>query len=951
MEKIFKKTKLKVLYFAIILFAFSDKSDAQVVSVSPEFPSITDTITITFNASQGNAALNNFTGDVHIHTGVINRFSGNETDWNFIKRIWSEVDSTTKMQSLGNNLYRITFRPTQFYGFGTTEPVRQIACIFRNFAGNLVGKNADNTDIFIPVYRSGYSGAIVSPVERVKHVAQGGSFTFKVRMKENSFINIFRDNQLISQVQNSQEASAFIPCNSPGKFWLKYVAQSGLNTFTDSIYYVVRPQFVPQDPPSFVREGINYLPGDTSVIFMLRAPWKDHVYVIGDFNDWETDPQFLMNRANDGESYWLRVDGLTPQQEYRMQYLVDDKIRIGDPWSEKILEQGSDNQINPVIYPNLIPYPNGRTIEKVTVFQTAEPEYNWDVTNFQRPDNRDLVIYECLVRDFVNRHDYKSIIDSIKYFKELHINAVEFMPVQEFEGNNSWGYAPTYFTAIDKYYGPREKLKELIDTLHKNGIAVLFDVVFNHAFGQSPYAKLWWDEGNARPANDNPYLNPIAKHPFNVGFDFNHESPYTKFFMDSVISYLVTEYNIDGYRFDLSKGFTQVDSGDDVGAWSAYDQSRVNLLERMKNVAWSRHPGIYLILEHLGTQAEEAALAGMGFMLWGKGTYEFSQAAMGYEAGSDFNYAINYQQRGFAFHNLVGYAVSHDEERIMYTVTNFGNSNGNYNTRQLRTALERCGQFVPFLLLNPGPKMWWMFDELGYDVSINFGGRTAPKPIRWWEYINQVDRLRLYRTYGAFSKLKISHPSYRTSNFTMNTWGKEKQMYINDESMKTVVLGNFDVVPRDVFTGFHNTGTWYDYITGQPLNVTDVNMTINLAPGKYRVYTSQQMPVPDMTLITNSIVEQESKSFNATVYPNPVEWETTISFYLSENEKTNIRIFDLRGNLVKTLVDDSSMMGYQNIEWDATNNTGQRVANGLYLYEIISGKSISTGKISVQSPY
>jgi 1,4-alpha-glucan branching enzyme len=195
---------------------------------------------------------------------------------------------------------------------------------------------------------------------------------------------------------------------------------------------------------------------------MLRAPWKNHVYVLSDLNDWQVDLNFLMKRANDGERYWLQVNGLTPQTEYRMQYYVDDHIRIGDPYSEKVLEQGSDNAINPLIYPNLIPFPTGKTVEKVTVFQTAEPEYNWQVTNFQKPDSRDLVIYECLVRDFVNRHDFKSIIDSIKYFKNLHVNAVQFMPVQEFEGNNSWGYSPTYFTAIDKYYGPREKLKELV---------------------------------------------------------------------------------------------------------------------------------------------------------------------------------------------------------------------------------------------------------------------------------------------------------------------------------------------------------------------------------------------------------------------------------------------------------------------------------------------------------
>jgi len=935
----------KLIFILLVTVSFAK---AQVVTVSPAFPGITDTITITYNASQGNAALNNFNGDVYIHTGIVNNFSGRPSDWSFIKRIWSEVDSTCKMTSIGNNQYQITFRPTQFYGFGTTEKVRSLGMIFRNLAGSLVGKNADNSDIFVPVFKAGYSAAITSPVEQAKSATLGETFQFKVKTKQNSFINLFRNNQIIVQISSGTEATAIINCNASGKFWLKYTAQSGANSTTDSIYYVVRPAFVAQDPPQGIREGINYLPGDTSVVFLLRAPWKDHIYLIGDFNDWQVDLDFLMKRANDGESYWLQVNGFTPQTEYRMQYFVDDHIRTGDPYSEKILEQGSDNAINPIIYPNLIPYPVGKTVEKVTVFQTAEPEYNWQVTNFQRPDSRDLVIYECLVRDFVNRHDFKSIIDSIKYFKDLNINAVEFMPVQEFEGNNGWGYGPTFFTAIDKYYGPREKLKELIDTLHRNGIAVIFDVVFNHAFGQSPFAKLWFDDGNARPAQDNPYLNPVAKHPFNVGYDFNHESGYTKFFMDTVIDYLVSEYNIDGYRFDLSKGFTQVDSGDDIGAWSNYDQTRVDLLARMKNVAWAKHPGIYLILEHLGSGVEESTLANMGFMLWGKGTSEFSQAAMGFETGSNFNYALNYQSRNFSFHNLVSYAVSHDEERIMYTVRNFGNSSGTYNTRTLPTALERNAQFVPYLLLTPGPKMWWMFDELGYDVSINFGGRTAPKPIRWWDYINQVDRLRLFKTYAAFSKLKISNESYRTSNFFMSTGGKEKQLYINDATMKTVVIGNFDVVTRDVFTGFPNAGTWYDYMTGQSLNVTDISMKVNLAPGKYKVYTSAQQPVPDMTLITNGIQEVSITTLASSAYPNPFEYETTISFNLDSPTKTTIKIYDITGKVVTALVDGTNLFGAQNIEWDGSNQFGQKVSDGLYLYEINSGNKIATGKLSVQ---
>ena len=137
-------------------------------------------------------------------------------------------------------------------------------------------------------------------------------------------------------------------------------------------------------------------------------------------------------------------------------------------------------------------------------------------------------------------------------------------------------------------------------------------------------------------------------------------------------------------------------------------------------------------------------------------------------------------------------------------------------------------------------------------------------------------------------------------------------------------------------------------MTGQSLQVNDVNMTINLAPGKYKVYTTAQQPVPDMTLVTNGIQQISVENFASSVYPNPFEYETTISFNLDSPSRTTLKIYDITGKVVTTLADGLDMFGAQNIEWDGTNLFGQKVSNGLYLYEINSGNRISTGKISVQ---
>ena len=57
------------------------------------------------------------------------------------------------------------------------------------------------------------------------------------------------------------------------------------------------------------------------------------------------------------------------------------------------------------------------------------------------------------------------------------------MPFNEFEGNDSWGYNPDFYFAPDKYYGPKNTLKEFIDSCHSKGIAVIMDIALNHSFG------------------------------------------------------------------------------------------------------------------------------------------------------------------------------------------------------------------------------------------------------------------------------------------------------------------------------------------------------------------------------------------------------------------------------------------------------------------------------------
>src|SRR5688572_394769 len=149
------------------------------------------------------------------------------------------------------------------------------------------------------------------------------------------------------------------------------------------------------------------------------------------------------------------------------------------------------------------------------------------------------------------------LIDMLFYFKKLGINAIELMFVMEFNGNESWGYNFTFMFALDKYYGTKNKFKEFIDKCYQIGIVVIFDIVMNYQDVFNMFVIFDFDFINFKLIVYNLMFNVIVIYLFSVFFDLNYDSSYMKNYLDIVNYYWLKEYKIDGYQFDLSKGFTQ----------------------------------------------------------------------------------------------------------------------------------------------------------------------------------------------------------------------------------------------------------------------------------------------------------------------------------------------------------------------------------------------------------
>lgn len=901
---------------------------SQVITTQPVFPNVDDTVTIIYDATEGNGALTGIS-PVYAHTGVITTNSTSPTDWKYVQGQWGTPDPDVLMTDLGNNRHSITYHIRSFYGIPASDSVLEMAFVFRDAAGNTVGRAFDGSDIFVPVYDTSLHAKIVTPTGGPVFKNPGDQIFIYGASSKSASLALYENGNLLAQATGDSIGYTLnVAQTGRNEIVLEVATTQGAvyDTFT---YIVNGPANVAPLPPG-IQDGINYT-SDTTAILSLYAPQKDFVHVIGDFNNWTIDPAYRMNETPAGDRYWITLTSLTPGVEYAFQYVVDGRLTIAEPYADKVLDPWNDQYISNSTYPNLKPYPEGKATGIVSVLQTGQQAYQWATDTFQPPAKTDLIIYELLIRDFLAAHDYATLIDTLDYLQNLGVNCIELMPVMEFEGNISWGYNPSFYFAPDKYYGPENDLKRFIDTCHSRGIAVVLDMVLNHAFGQCPLVQLYWDAANNRPAPNSPYFNTVAKHDFNVGYDFNHESAATKAFSKRVLAYWLTEYRFDGYRMDLSKGFTQKNTLGDVAAWGQYDASRIAILKEYADLVWSVDSDAYFILEHFADNNEEKELANYGMMLWGNIHGAYKQIGLGYANGSNFSWAYH-GTRGWNDPHAVAYMESHDEERQMYEILQYGNSSGNYDIQDLNTGLSRINLASTLFYTIPGPKMLWQFGELGYDVSIDVNGRTGPKPIRW-NYLDVPGRLKIYKVKRALIALRNGHEVFRSGQVALGTSGMVKRIKLSHATMNVVVLGNMDVTLQTGDPAFQHTGWWYEYFTGDSINVTNLNMPINLQPGEYRIYTDKRLPVPD-TYAPVGMEEDLTLQFNTSTikaFPNPARGQTQIVLSLDQARKVAVRIIGPGGqNIAHLQAPEVMPSGQHHWRWNLQSDNNRPVSNGMY---------------------
>jgi 1,4-alpha-glucan branching enzyme len=879
------------------MFLISVSLYGQVVRTEPAFPTENDSVTVIFDASKGNGGLANYAGDIWAHAGVITNLSTQPSDWKYVVAGWAVNTPKAKMKSLGNNLWELKIGPSvrSWYGVPAAEKIQKLAFVFRDATGSKTGKNSDGSDIFADIFDAGLNVSFVKPDKEFIAVDPSSAIDIQVASTNADSVSLLSDGIRITSGAGNT-LNYVLTAATAGYHRVEVNAYGKGLVVTDKFNYLIKGAAIVAELPAGVKDGINYI-DDHSVVLVLFAPLKEFVFVIGSFNNWAISESFLMKKTPDGLRYWLSVDSLQAAREYQFQYLVDGEINIADPYSDKISDPWNDGYIDSKTYPELITYPAGKTTQAVSVIQTAQSPYVWKTSGFTPVPKQKLIIYELLVRDFMEAHSFTALIDTLDYIKNLGINAIELMPVSEFEGNDSWGYNPSFYFAVDKYYGPKNTFKAFVDAAHQKGIAVIMDMVLNHSYGQSPLARLYWDAQNSRPAANNPWYNQLSPNTsYSWGCDFNHQSILTQKFVDSVNTYWLKEYQVDGFRFDFTKGFTNT-----PGDGGSYDASRIAILKRMSEKIHLENPAAIIILEHFSANTEEKELAENGMLIWGNSNYNYRQAVGGWYSGGGWDFSgVSYKQRGWTQPGLVGYMESHDEERLMYECVTYGNTqNQAYFIKDLPLALQRMELAANLFIPVPGPKMIWMFGELGYDYSINFNDRVGRKPIRW-DYYNDVRRKRLNQVYSALANLKSNQEVFSTDNYEISFQDTVKRISLNHRSMNANILGNFGVRSSWTDPHFPHDGWWFEYWSGDSVFIQDINGRINFKPGEYRLYTDVRIDKPDIISSTRDFDNSFIAAPDMSVYPNPA----TDRLYLAAKGlvagEASAQIMDVQGRQVIT---------------------------------------------------
>ena len=712
---------------------------AQVTTEPSPLQEDSQDVTIFFHADQGNKGLQGVGPEtkVYAHTGV---GLSNGGQW-VNAPSWGDNSPKYELQYVSTNLWKLYIGDIREY-YGITDPavnVTKLAFVFRSADCKKEGKGEGNTDIFVDVVDAGLQVALESNLPGTLVTPSTAKVTFKVGATKESDITLSINGVVIGEALSAKTLVQEYTFSGPGNYEVKAVAKAGDDKAERVEMYCYASDSQQAGYPGGTPKMGPVKNSDGSVTFCLGAPGKSSVILVGEWNGYQVSNEHVMNYTDvDGMRYfWVTVKGLDNDRMYGYYFLVDGSKKVGDPYARLVLDPWNDKYLATDVFPGLPQYPDDK-IQNVplAIYQGSINDYDWKVENFKGVDSSDLIIYELLFRDFTGTEGkalgdgtVRGAIEKIPYLKKLGVNAIELLPIMEFNGNISWGYNPNFYFAPDKAYGTPDDYKEFIDICHQNGMAVILDMVFNQSDGLHPWYQMY-------QPGENPFYNLDAPHAYSVLNDWNQGYPMVQEQWADVLRYWMTEYKFDGFRFDLVKGLGDNDSYANSGdnATNSYNASRVARMRELQKVVEEINPNAYFINENLAGSKEENEMAATGQLNWANINNAGCQFAMVYSSESDMNRFYAPKDGGRLWGSTVSYLESHDEQRLAYKQNQWGVAE---IKGKLEPSMARLGSAAAQMILAPGAHMIWQFSEIGNSQNTknsDGGNNTDPKIVNWAQF-------------------------------------------------------------------------------------------------------------------------------------------------------------------------------------------------------------------------
>ncbi|HXG00278.1 MAG TPA: alpha-amylase family glycosyl hydrolase, partial [Bacteroidota bacterium] len=569
---------------------------------------------------------------------------------------------------------------------------------------------------------------------------------------------------------------------------------------------------------------------------------------------------------------------------------------------------------------------------------------------YQRPPLNKLVIYELHVGEFAGGYyglgggqaGFTHLTTLLPYLDSLGINAVELMPITDYglvgRSGHSWGYDINSFFALEPAYGTPREFKAFVDSAHARGIAVILDVVFNHLNDTGP---LW----QMQPDTSSPYFKDCNDRRFNEDDlcffrDLDHWTPETQELVYTALKMWIDEYRIDGFRYDYTQGI----------GWNVNEPTK-GILGWANRIHQEYQGQIYQIAEHLPESPALVYYSGITGG-WHDSFHDelFDEARyrnrtlqriedlvidLGAYPGNDIPSSPGrYADRT----EPINHTNNHDEQSVLYEMIT-------YQGVPLNEALLRDKLYGALCFTSLGIPMLWQGQEFSAPRGWTDGGhRLSYRPVEWYLYPTQRGQLH-FAWYKTLIRQRKRNPALYN--------GVLRRLY-RYEAQKTLVWGFEDTVTTARVVGVANftpndqtitnipwigSGTFYNIVDQSTLTVSGGSVPSLTVPAYTALFYSS---FSDSVLNEVRRTDAELPRGYALLqnYPNPFNPATTIGFSIQVSGFVSLKVYDVLGREVATLVNGVLQPGNYEVTWNAAG-----VSSGVYLYRLVAGGFVETKKM------